>query len=238
MNENPMYGVGRLSALANQQVTPKNGVEKQVSPTGEPQVPTSWVKPLMAIYVALAGLAGYLALLENNEVAKKVGVVLGGVLAVLGPLLGIASPGWRRNGTAVAILLCLGLGSHALAEERVLIEPGRPSLMGAEAPKAADFVSWGFGIGVDYRAHRGAVPVVEAMGLVGLLRLWEAGPVFSLALGGSMLAADGDPRAGAFLGGAFDLPGVGAPVKPALYVGAGYDGGWSFRGGFEFRFSQ
>lgn len=239
MNENPMYGAGRLNALAEQQGAPKNGVQKQVSPTGEPNLPPAWVKPLMAVYLAMAGLAGYLAFYTtDNAIINKVGFILGGILAVLGPLLGIASPGARRNGAMMALLLCLGLTAPTFAHERVLIEPDRASLMGEEMPKASDFVSWGVGLGVDYGAHRGAVPVMEAMGLVGLLRLWTAGPVLSLALGGSLLAQEDRPRVGGFLGGAVDLPGSGGPVKPALYLGAGYDGSWSVRGGFEFRFSQ
>lgn len=235
-----MYGAGRLSVLANQQVTPRNGVMKDVSPTGPALFPQWLIRILFLLSLLATAWQGF----EIYDFPAKTWHLerLAGFIVSFAASAGIGSQGlriqWPKGGTMVALLLCLGLSAPAFADERVLIEPDRQALMGEEAPRAADFVSWGVGVGVDYRAHRGAVPVVEAMGLVGLLRLGKAGPVLSLALGGSLLAAEGDPRAGAFLGGAFDLPGVGAPVKPALYVGAGYDGGWSFRGGFEFRFSQ
>lgn len=125
----PLHGEALAKALESQKP------EKAVSPTGEPYLPPRWVGPLMALHAALTGLAGYLVLFEADPLAKKVGIGVGLVLAVLGPLLGQASPGWRRRaGKVLVAMLAVGLSTGC-----VNFRPPPPSRVASLAPEAAPF---------------------------------------------------------------------------------------------------
>lgn len=232
MNENPLYGVERLNALANQQTTPRNGVERQVSPTGEPYLPPRWVGPLMTIHTALTGLAGYLVLFEENALAKKVGIGIGLALAVLGSLLGQASPGWRRGVKVLVALLAVGLAAPAMAapvRRAVLLEGLDAKAQhivavgaGEETPASPwSLFAVGPGFGVDVRAGK-VSPVAELLGTLALTRVF--GQVLSLGAGGSLLTWE-ELRTGFVAGLALDLPGPEGSMRPCLFVGAAFIGG-------------
>lgn len=134
----------------------------------------------------------------------------------------------KGAGRMLVALLAVGLAAPAMARDRaVLLEEPQPSLLGVELPPLADYLSVGLAAGIDYRAHRGAVPVLEALGLVGVARLGKGGPVLSLGLGGGfLLPTEAAPSFSGTLGAALSLPGVAAEkaVLPSLFLGAGYDG--------------
>lgn len=222
----PIRGEALKLALESQEPT------RRASPTGEPYVPPRMVPALMALYTALSGLAGYLALFEADPTAKKVGFGIGLALAVLGPLLGMATPGWRRGGTTLALLaVTLSASAWAAPVRRAVLfetEAGRHVGLvaaGEEEPMSpASVFAIGAGLGINIQGGK-VTPMAEMLGTLGLLRL--GGGVLSLAAGGSLFLGE-SARPGALLGLTYDLPGIKGDSRPYLGIGAGYAAeGWS-----------
>lgn len=201
---------------------------------------------IMTALVVIGALATPLAtlgmLFEQLSALHPAAPILASIATVLGALHVAAKAigGYAQSRAAVksgmrilVALLAVGLAAPAVARDRaVLLEEPQPSLLGVELPPLADYLSVGLAAGIDYRAHRGAVPVLEALGLVGVARLGKGGPVLSLGLGGGfLLPTEAAPSFSGTLGAALSLPGVAAEkaVLPSLFLGAGYDGAgkWS-----------
>ena len=192
------------------------------SPTGTPYLPPSWVRPLMGVYVALAGLAGYLAVFSGNPMAEKVGVVLGGILAVLGPLLGIASPGARKLAT-MALALGLTLTSTSATASRLTFLGTPERTLAGETPSLLDYLELGAAFGLELRLmgedrHLDARPALQVLGGLGLA---DVGLVqLSVVTGGQLvLGAEGGDAAFIFGASAGWKRG---PVKLGVFAGAAF----------------
>lgn len=227
MQTTPIHGPALAKALENQN-------PGSASPTGAPHLPPRLVRPAMALYVTLAAVSGYLAL--DAGPLEPYRWHLGLVLIVLGALLGIASPGLRRAGTTLALLLILCLGAPALASPRGVLfgSPDRPAL--AAAPEPAFPLAPGYAVGVTLQADGALVPQILAVGSLGLLDL--GGRPLSLLLGGGL----GAPGLGAVtptgnLGLAWALP-VRGDSEVALGVLATYGAGGTWSGGLTLVVSQ
>lgn len=221
MNTTPIHGPALTKALKDQRSTKE-----------EPHLPSRWIKPALAVYVALAAAAAYLAIDAGPLAPYR--WHLGLALAVLGALLGMATPAGRRafrRFTSFALLLALCLGAPALAAERAVYGSPQPRGLVSQELGLGAYVDLGVGAGVDVCAGR-ATMGVQALGTVALYELaprWLLGA----ALGGSLLLGDAGLSGAGFLGGSLSLPAPPGPVMPAVYLGASYhlDGGWGFGGG-------
>jgi hypothetical protein len=76
------------------------------SPTGTPLVPPRIAAWLLPLYLVASG-SGYAALVQLDASPKEM-ALFGVALSILGGVLGIASPGIRKAGTALLLLVALG----------------------------------------------------------------------------------------------------------------------------------
>lgn len=208
----------------------------EVSPTGAPHLPPRLVRPAMALYVTLAAVSGYLAL--DAGPLEPYRWHLGLVLIVLGALLGIASPGLRRAGTALALLLALSLGAPALARSRATVFDAPTGSPGAltVAPDLALPLAPGYAVAVTLQPDGYVVPQLLAVGTLGLFNL--AGRPLSLLLGGGFAApglAEVSPVGS--LGLVWALP-SGGPTEVSAGVLGTYGKGGAWSGGLTLVVSQ